>query len=92
MSVKLIYDRIRKRDGRIVEFDAERITLAVNKALKAVGTSNEKLAKTICTDVVTALNGIKVKENIPDIELIQDLVEQAFIRKGLTKAAKSYIL
>ncbi|MCX6984840.1 MAG: ATP cone domain-containing protein, partial [Lentisphaerae bacterium] len=46
MSVKLIYDRIRKRDGRIVEFDAERITLAVNKALKAVGTGNEKLAKT----------------------------------------------
>jgi len=92
MSVKLIYDRIRKRDGRIVEFDAERITLAVNKALKAVGTSNEKLAKTICSDVVTALNGIKVKENIPDIELVQDLVEQAFIRKGLTKAAKSYIL
>ncbi len=92
MSVKPIYERIRKRDGRIVEFDAERITLAVNKALKAVGTANDKLAKTICSDVITALNGIKVKEDIPDIDLVQDLVEQSFIRKGLTKAAKSFIL
>ncbi len=92
MSVKSIYDRIRKRDGRVVEFDAERIALAVNKALKAVGTGNEKLSKTICSDVLTALNGIKVKEDIPDIELVQDLVEQAFIRRGLTKAAKSFIL
>ncbi|MFZ2653877.1 MAG: ribonucleoside triphosphate reductase [Victivallales bacterium] len=92
MSVKPIYDRIRKRDGRVVEFDAERITLAVNKALKAVGTGNDKLAKTICSDVITALNGIKVKDNVPDIELVQDLVEQSFIRKGLTKAAKSFIL
>ncbi|HCE45465.1 MAG TPA: ribonucleoside triphosphate reductase [Lentisphaeria bacterium] len=92
MSVKPLYDRIRKRDGRVVEFDAERITLAVNKALKAVGTGNDKLAKTICSDVITALNGIKVKEDVPDIELVQDLVEQSFIRKGLTKAAKSFIL
>ncbi|HBC88051.1 MAG TPA: ribonucleoside triphosphate reductase [Lentisphaeria bacterium] len=92
MSVKSNFERIRKRDGRIVEFDAERITLAVNKALKAVGTGNEKLSKTICSDVIAALNGIKVKDDVPDIDLVQDLVEQAFIRRGLTKAAKSFIL
>ena len=39
------YEKIRKRDGRIVEFDPARITLAVNKALRAAGSSSEKLAK-----------------------------------------------
>lgn len=92
MSFELPYEYVRKRDGRVVKFDTERIILATNKALRAVGTANEKLAKTICGDVLESLAKIQVKDNVPDIELIQDLVEQAFIRRGLSKAGKAYIL
>jgi len=85
--------QVKKRDGRIVDFDSERITLAISKALKASGASNEKVAKTLCLDV---LNGLEEKgfggDKIPDIEIIQDLVENAFIKRGLSKAAKLYIL
>ncbi len=85
--------KLKKRDGRIVEFDAMRITLAANKALKATGSENYRLAETISQDVVdTVLKTKYDNDNIPTIELIQDLVEASFIKRGLTKAAKSYIL
>ena len=87
-----VVTQIRKRDGRIVEFDAERITLAAAKALKAAGTENQKLAKTICKDVIQGLSEVDFADSVPDIELVQDFVEQSFIKRGLSKAAKLYIL
>ena len=39
-----IIQKLRKRDGRIVDFDLNRIILAASKALKAAGTGNEKIA------------------------------------------------
>ena len=93
MGSKLPCRDIRKRDGRIVPFEPERITLAASKALKAAGTANEKLAATIMKDVLHELEEMGLgEEETPDIELIQDLVEQSFIRRGLSKAAKSFIL
>ncbi len=86
------YAKIRKRSGRVVEFDVERITIAAAKALRATGFDNRKLAETICRDVMENLAETEVADGVPDIELVQDLVEQAFIKRGLTKTAKSYIL
>ncbi len=89
----LPFKEIKKRDGRVVTFDPKRITLAADKALRAAGTANQKLAQTICKDVIESLKKIEHdKDEAPDIELIQDLVETAFIRRGLTQAAKAYIL
>ena len=88
-----VIQKIRKRDGRVVDFDPERITLAAAKALKASGTANDKLAITICKDVLKALDEKNIEAGVvPDIELIQDLVENSFIKRGLSKAAKLYIL
>ena len=84
--------KLRKRDGRIVEFDLNRIVLAASKALKAAGTANDKIAEKIGQDVLDALVKENPPEGIADIERVQDAVEQAFIRRGLSKAAKAYIL
>ena len=84
--------KLRKRDGRIVEFDLTRIVLAASKALKAAGTANEKIAGKIGQDVLDALIRQNPADGIADIEKVQDAVEQAFIRRGLSKAAKAYIL
>ncbi len=92
MSAQKSCQQVRKRDGRVVSFDPERITLAASKALKASGTANDKLAKTICNDVINSLESLNLENDIPDIELLQDLVEQSFIRRGLSKAAKLFIL
>ncbi|OGV47581.1 MAG: ribonucleoside triphosphate reductase [Lentisphaerae bacterium GWF2_44_16] len=92
MSTRLPCKFVKKRDGRIVPFEPERITLAASKALKAAGTSNDKLAKTICRDVLTSLDALSLENDVPGIELLQDLVEQSFMRRGLSKAAKLFIL
>lgn len=92
MSENETFTQIRKRDGRVVPFDPERITLAACKALKAAGTENAKLGKTICDDVLASLAKMDLKDEAPDIEMIQDLVEQSFIKRGLSKAAKLFIL
>ena len=92
MPATLPCQSVKKRDGRIVPFEPERITLAAAKALKAAGTANEKLAETVCKDVIKCLAEMDLGEEVPDIELIQDLAEQSFIKRGLSKAAKLYIL
>ncbi len=92
MSLKAPYSKIKKRDGRIVDFNPERITIAAAKALRSAETFNEKLALTICRDVLRALSELHVDNEVPDIELVQDLVEAAFVKRGLTRAAKAYIL
>ncbi len=92
----LLIKQVKKRDGRIVDFEPERITLAIGKALKAAGTDDQKLGKlseTLCDDVLKGLEKKNFNETvIPGIEDIQDLVEHAFIKRGLSKAAKLYIL
>ena len=87
-----IIQKLRKRDGRIVDFDLNRIVLAASKALKAAGTGNDKIAGKIGQDVLDALIKQNPEDGIADIEKVQDAVEQAFIRRGLSKAAKAYIL
>ncbi|MDD3154646.1 MAG: ribonucleoside triphosphate reductase [Victivallaceae bacterium] len=80
--------QLKKRDGHIVEFDPVRIELAAAKALRAAGTDNPKLAARIAADVLEKLP----EGAIPGVEEIQDLVEQAFVKRGLAGAAKAYIL
>ncbi|MBR4667045.1 MAG: ribonucleoside triphosphate reductase, partial [Lentisphaeria bacterium] len=87
-----VIQKLRKRDGRIVDFDLNRIVLAASKALKAAGTANDKIAGKIGQDVLDALIKQNPEDGIADIEKVQDAVEQAFIRRGLSKAAKAYIL
>lgn len=86
--------KMKKRDGRIVEFDPQRIAIAAGKALKAAGMGSEKVAKHIADDVVRELieKGYDDELLIPDVEVIQDLVEHAFVKRGLSQAAKLYIL
>lgn len=86
--------KMKKRDGRIVEFDPQRIAIAAGKALKAAGMGSEKVAKHIADDVVRELieKGYDDELLIPDVDVIQDLVEHAFVKRGLSQAAKLYIL
>lgn len=94
MEIATKIRKMKKRDGRIVDFEPERIAIAAGKALKAAGTANDKIARNIVKDVIQELKvrGYDSEEALPDVELIQDLVEHAFIKKGLSKAAKLYIL
>ena len=82
--------KIKKRDGRIVRFNQDKIVSAIQKAMLA---SNEPLNKAddIANDVIRAL-AAKFSSDIPTVEDIQDEVELALIRNGLAEVGKSYIL
>jgi ribonucleoside-diphosphate reductase alpha chain len=85
--------KIKKRDGRIVDFDQERITSAIWKAAQSVGGTDEKLAQQISNQVTAVLEVFfKDESNIPTVEQIQDLVEKILIEGGHAKTAKAYII
>ncbi|HPG50736.1 MAG TPA: ribonucleoside triphosphate reductase [Spirochaetota bacterium] len=83
---------IRKRDGRIVPFTAEKITDAIYKAAQAVGGSDRSTAQSISDSILGILNIIYKDGRIPTVENVQDLVEKMLIERGHAKVAKAYIL
>jgi len=83
--------KIKKRDGRIVDFDKEKIVNAVFKAARSVGGEDIELAKTLAERVVQQLKE-KFEKEVPSVEDIQDIVEKVLIENGHAATAKAYIL
>ncbi len=83
---------IKKRDGTIVDFKPEKITLAMQKAFVSVVGSlpEEKLAE-LTAEIVKSLEQI-YPDKIPSVEDVQDMVERAIMRAGFYNVAKAYIL
>lgn len=81
-------NKVRKRDGRIVDFDFNKIIEAVKKAFESQGENyHEELAKTIYGNFE-----LFDDEKIISIETIQDEVENILMDCGYNKVAKAYIL
>ncbi len=82
---------IRKRDGRTVPFDMEKIASAIVKAFDATyKPGNEGTAENLAKEVVSILEVEGVE--VPDVEHIQDLVEKVLMDNGYITTAKAYIL
>jgi len=84
--------KIKKRSGKIEDFNRERIENAIEKACIATATSIEKDMTISITDNVIALLEDTFKEQIPGVENVQDLVEKSLAEHGLFEVAKTYIL
>jgi len=83
--------KIRKRDGRIVDFDSNKITEAIWKAAQSVGGKDRSIAEKLTKEVVKRVNE-KFAGKIPTVEDIQDIVEKVLVENGHYKTAKAYIL
>lgn len=83
--------KIRKRDGRIVKFEPEKIVIAIHKAFLATEQKDKKIAQRLAKEVVKILER-RFAGKIPDVEDVQDIVEQILIREGFGEVAKAYIL
>lgn len=84
--------RVRKRDGREVPFAATRIESAVLRAGRASGEFDVLEAGLLTTQVVKVLAHRFDNGRIPDIEDIQDVVEQTLISANHFETARSYIV
>lgn len=82
---------IKKRDGRQVPFDIEKISKAIFKAAQAVGGQNYSTSVALAEKVESIIKNRSVEET-PAVEEIQDLVEKVLIEEGHAKTAKEYIL
>ncbi|MBU1132407.1 ribonucleoside triphosphate reductase [Patescibacteria group bacterium] len=84
--------QIRKRDDRIVDFDQEKIVLAIFKSMRAAGEPDREKAEALSDLVVETLNKKFHERSIPAVEEIQDIVENILIESKLLRVAKYYII
>ena len=82
--------RIMKRNGRIVDFDSNKITEAVRKAFIAVEENDVKV-ESLSMEVVGTLEK-RFSGKIPGVEDIQDIVEETLMRWRYPEVAKAYII
>ena len=82
--------KIKKRDGRNVTFNIEKIAGAIYKAAQSVGGSNYEEALELAGKVADMLMGMNLTS--PTVEEIQDCVEKVLIEEGHAATAKAYIL
>lgn len=101
MEVKIIkITKVRKRDGRVVQFDKKKITNVIAKAFKAVGEGSKAEAEMLTKKVEHEISkrftvrngGGKLKAGIPTVEEIQDIVEGYLINNGYIDTAKAFII
>ena len=82
---------IKKRDGRQVPFNIEKIASAIYKAAQVVGGNDYGEAMKLADEVCQQLSVSIIGRN-PSVEEVQDMVEKVLIEGGHSKTAKAYIL
>ncbi|HHX51846.1 MAG TPA: anaerobic ribonucleoside triphosphate reductase, partial [Clostridia bacterium] len=80
-----------KRDGRIVDFDKNKITEAIFKAARAVGGDDRETAVRL-TEEALKLLAMHYPHGGFSVEDVQDIVEKVLIEAGHARTAKAYIL
>jgi ribonucleoside-diphosphate reductase alpha chain len=81
--------KIRKRDGRVVDFDPRRIRDAIYKAFIAVELQDGEKAEIVAKEVIRLLEQ-KFEGKVSSVEDAQDTVVRVLKEKGYGKVAESY--
>lgn len=89
-------ENVKKRDGRLIPFNSDRITRAIFLAASKVAErENSKadynVAELLTQDVIKLLN-LKYVNNTPGVEDIQNAVVKVLIEKGHAKTSEEYIV
>ena len=92
--MKGLPQKIRKRDGSLVDFNPQKIERAIFRAaLEVLGDEKEAgRVSTVTAEKVLQKVASRFKDKVPSVEEIQDIVEEALMEQGLSSIARSYIL
>jgi ribonucleoside-triphosphate reductase len=90
--IKSIIKKIKKRDGRVVRFSPTKIERAIWQAAKAAGGKDRKRAAYLAALVIKELEKRFNATLVPDVEQVQDIVEQMLLKKGHGRTYKAYTL
>ena len=84
--------RVLKRDNKIVDFDIKKISDAITQAFEACERQyNENIIDFLALKVTSDFEP-KIKDQIVQVEDIQDSVETVLVQAGYADVAKAYIL
>ena len=83
--------KIKKRTGETVDFNKDKIKLAISKAMLATDSHNELVLESLVDKVVLVLES-KFINKVPSVEDVQDIIEYVLIASELSSIAKAYIL
>lgn len=84
--------QVKKRDGSVVDFDIERIVNAITRAFDSMGKQYNPSQIRLIALQATAEYEPKIKDNVINVEDIQDAVESVLCKTGFSDVAKHYIL
>ena len=88
----MTFSSIKKRNGQVADFDAGHIIIAIQKASDSAGSEiAAEVIPELVEQIVSHLEAV-IGDGVPDVEIIQDLVEQELMRADYFKTARSYIL
>ena len=87
-----MYNKVMKRDGKVVDFDISKIADAIRKAFDATETEYNDSVIDFLALKTTAEFQPKIKNGSIAVEDIQDSVETVLSRGGYEQVAKAYIL
>ena len=82
---------VTKRDGTTKDFDDQKISLAVTKAMKSIGMRSKYLASEVTEETVDMINH-ESDDVIVDVDTVHRTVENVMMDKGLHDLAREYIL
>ncbi|HPS93955.1 MAG TPA: ribonucleoside triphosphate reductase [Deltaproteobacteria bacterium] len=85
-----MFNSIKKRDGRIVPFEASKITAAIAKAGQASGEFDDEVARKLTIKALSVAE--EAVADVPTVEDIQDIVEEVLLLSPYKKTTKAYII
>ena len=86
-----VIEKIKKRNGSVVEFDTSKIAAAIAKAGHATGEFEKREARKLTLRVLTLAHEMHLGP-VPEVEQIQDIVERVLLDSVYYKTAKAYII
>ncbi|MFO7749221.1 MAG: ribonucleoside triphosphate reductase [Desulfobacteraceae bacterium] len=86
-----MFEKIKKRDGRIADFDSSKISDAILKSGRETGEFDHREAQKLTMKVITLARELRLG-SCPEVEEIQDIVERVLLDSPYYKTAKAYIL
>ena len=86
-----MHEKIKKRDDRLVKFNAEKITNAICKAGEATGEFDLNIARKLTIRVLSLAERL-FDNKIMTVEKIQDIVEEVLLDSPYRRTAKAYII
>ncbi|MBR9692680.1 adenosylcobalamin-dependent ribonucleoside-diphosphate reductase [Candidatus Woesearchaeota archaeon] len=93
MVKEFVLEKVRKRDGRLVQYNRAKVESVILKA--GTATETELPAAKLAEQVEKKLTRAYAAESgshLPDVEDIQDLVEEILMEAGLHQVARHFIL